>query len=99
VAQGTITIRSVQALKQGTTLWDTRLQGFGVRRQTSGASYVIKYRQDGRQIFFTIGPHGKLTPETARKEAKRLLGRTSKRTDVATGPRRRTRLAGLSRNI
>jgi integrase len=69
-----ITIRSVQALGPGQTLWDTTVRGFGVRRQQDTAAYVVKYRVAGRQRFVTIGRHGPWTPERARKEAKRLLG-------------------------
>jgi integrase len=79
VATGTISIRTVEALAPGATLWDaghrSAVRGFGVRRQSDGASYVIKYRTAGRQRFVTIGPHGApWTPELARREAKRLLG-------------------------
>jgi integrase len=74
-----ITIRAVQSLAPGQTIWDAghreAVRGFGVRRQRGTAVYVVKYRALGRQRFFTIGPHGSpWTPEKARKEAKRLLG-------------------------
>jgi integrase len=74
-----ITIRTVQALKQGETIWDAdhkeAVRGFGVRRQRGNPFYVIKYRVFGRQRFVTIGPHGApWTPDKARREAKRLLG-------------------------
>jgi hypothetical protein len=36
--------------------------------------WIIMYRnRDGRQRKYTIGPHGTLTPEEARKEAKLRL--------------------------
>jgi integrase len=74
-----ITIRAVQALKPGETIWDAghreAVRGFGIRRQRGQPTYVIKYRALGRQRFYTIGPHGsRWTPEKARREAKRLLG-------------------------
>jgi len=74
-----ITVRTVQALKPGETIWDAghreAVRGFGVRRQRGHPTYVVKYRVFGRQRFFTIGPHGSpWTPANARKEAKRLLG-------------------------
>jgi integrase len=74
-----VTIRAVQSLQPGETIWDAghreAVRGFGVRRQRGRPTYVIKYRVHGRQRFFTIGPHGSpWTPEKARKEAKRLLG-------------------------
>ncbi len=70
-----ITIRIVESLDAGEAVWDTDVRGFGVRRQRRDAVYVVKYRFQGAQRFFTIGPHGSpWTPDTARKEAKRLLG-------------------------
>jgi integrase len=74
-----ITVRTVQALKTGETIWDAghkeAVKGFGVRRQRGDPVYVIKYRFLGRQRFVTIGRHGSpWTPVKARTEAKRLLG-------------------------
>src|ERR1700757_1182887 len=79
MASASITIKGVQALSPGESLWDGNhreaVRGFGVRRQRDQATYVLKYRVFGRQRFFTIGPHGSpWTPEKARREAKRLLG-------------------------
>lgn len=57
-----ITVRTVQALKPGETIWDAghkeAVKGFGARRQRGDAVYVIKYRVFGRQRFITIGRHG-----------------------------------------
>jgi integrase len=83
--RGKITKRSVDGLKPGVggaeaMLWDVELKGFGVRVQRGGAkSYVLHYRAGaGRGAplrKLTIGRHGSpWTPETARREAKRLLG-------------------------
>ncbi|WP_297843626.1 site-specific integrase [uncultured Roseibium sp.] len=59
-------------------IWDDDLQGFGLRVFTSGRrSYVIQYRAKGRTRRFTIGPHGVWAPETARREARVLLGRVA----------------------
>jgi integrase len=76
---GTISVRTVKALGPGEALWDaghrSAVRGFGVRRQQDTATYVVKYRVFGRQRFVTIGKHGSgLTPERARREAKKLLG-------------------------
>jgi integrase len=74
----------------GETVWDGSLAGFGARRQKSDAiSYVLFYRtKDGRQRWFTIGRHGApWTPETARVEARRLLGEVANNTDPAADKR------------
>jgi hypothetical protein len=42
--------------------------------QSGKKSYVIQFRKDGRSRRTTIGDHGRLTPEEARSEAKKLLG-------------------------
>jgi integrase len=70
--------RNIDALEPTSeryTLWDTELIGFGLRVSSAGHKvYVIKYRINGRQRWYTIGRHGSpWTPELARKEAFRLL--------------------------
>ena len=68
--------REIAALQPGQTIWDRDISGFGVRRQIDAVSYVLIYRTtEGRQRWHTIGRHGSpWTPDTARKEAIRLLG-------------------------
>ena len=57
-------------------VWDDDLPCFGLRVFASGKkSYLIQYRALGRTRRYTIGLHGVWTPETARQEAKVLLGR------------------------
>jgi integrase len=56
-------------------LWDDRVIGLGVRRQTKGCFYYLRYRHNGSQQMRSIGRHGSpWTPDTARNEALRLLG-------------------------
>jgi integrase len=72
-----IGLREVRALGPGETVWDATVSGFGARRQRGAAvSFFLKYRNsDGRQRWHSIGRHGApWTPETARGEARRLLG-------------------------
>src|ERR1700746_2398288 len=85
-----IGLRQVRALKPGETVWDPKLPGFGIRRQKSEAvSYVLFYRtKEGRQRWFTIGRHGApWTPESARQEARRLLGDVAHQADPAAEKR------------
>ena len=81
----------------GLWLWDTEVRGFGVRRQKHVAVYVLKTRIDGRVRWLTIGPHGSpWTPESARREALRLLGAIHSGSDPATMREQRNREPTLS---
>jgi len=85
-----IGLRQVRALKPGDTIWDASLSGFGARRQKSEAvSYVLYYRTgERRQRWYTIGRHGApWTPDTARDEARRLLGDVAHKGDPAAEKR------------
>jgi integrase len=73
VATGKVTISSISKL-QG-WLWDTQCVGFGARRQRNGVFFYCRYRHNGQQTVRSIGRHGSpWTPDTARNEARRLLG-------------------------
>lgn len=81
-----IGLREVRVLGPGETVWDETVPGFGARRQKGPAvTYFLKYRNgDGRQRWHSIGRHGApWTPETARAEAKRLLGAIAAGADPA----------------
>ncbi len=72
-----LTKTRVESAAPGKTIWDGELKGFGLRVTNAGIrSYVLKYRNGNIQRWFTIGKHGSpWTPETARREAKRLIGK------------------------
>lgn len=81
-----IGLREVRALPPGQTIWDAAVPGFGARRQRGTiVAYVLKYRTtEGRQRWHSIGRHGApWTPDTAREEALRLLGRVVSGADPA----------------
>jgi integrase len=70
-----ITKAAVDALRPGDIAWDAQIKGFGVRCQRRDRVYMVKYRSQGRQRWYTIGKHGSpWTAELARREAKRILG-------------------------
>jgi hypothetical protein len=79
MAVAKITKREVDRLAPGQVVWDTEVKGFGIRRQTTDAVfYLLRYRLNGKQSFYSIGRHGSpWTPEMARKEAKRLQGQVA----------------------
>lgn len=74
MARGTISKRTVDALKLGETLFDSEFAGFFIRVRKNAKVYGLKYVHEGRQRLFTIGKHGRLTPDEARREAKKLTG-------------------------
>jgi integrase len=73
MATGKVTISSIAKLDGW--LWDTSCVGFGARRQRNSVFFYCRYRQNGAQIMRSIGRNGSpWTCDTARSEAKRLLG-------------------------
>jgi integrase len=81
-----IGLRDVRILRPGETIWDATVAGFGARRQQGDAvTYILRYRTaSGRQRFQTLGRHGApWTPDTARDEARKILGSVASGGDPA----------------
>ncbi|MEJ5081081.1 tyrosine-type recombinase/integrase [Ochrobactrum sp. MYb379] len=78
------------------TLWCSDLKGFGVSINPAGSrSYIVDYRTaDGARRRMTIGRHGSVTTEEARKLAIKTLGDTIRGDDPAL--ERRTRRTSLT---
>jgi hypothetical protein len=81
-------------------LWDDKLKGFGLRVEPTGRkTFIARYRAGGgrngvlRQA--TVGQYGTITPDEARKRARRLLGAASAGADPVAEARTKRR-AGLS---
>ena len=74
---GTISRRTVEGLPAGereTVFWDRELLGFGVRVYPSGSKvYLVQTRHGGKSRRVTIGRHGLLTAEQARRKAAEVI--------------------------
>ena len=82
-----MTRRGLETLKQGQTLWDGKVKGFGARRQSeNGAiSLFLMARLKGRKRRISIGRLGQpWTVETARNEAVKMLGQLASGVDPST---------------
>lgn len=92
MAIGKIIKRTVDATLAGATdiyLWDDELKGFGLKVTPAGGKiYLVQYRlggRAGRVRRVTLGHHGSpWTADSARKEAKTILGEVAHGIDVAT---------------
>jgi hypothetical protein len=84
-----LTKRTVEAARPSAAgdvlLWDDELRGFGLRVKPSGIrSYVVQYRtRGGRSRRVTLGRHGPVTAEAARRRAQSMLGDVAKGEDPA----------------
>ena len=84
-----LTKRAVDALKpqeKDVVVWDDDLPGFGIRVKSSGVkSYIFQYRNEGgRSKRATLGRHGGLTADAARKQAMQLKVSVAKGSDPVT---------------
>jgi len=76
-----VTLSYINAIQPGDVIHDTKLSGFGARRQTNAISYFVKMRVNGQQRWITIGQHGRpdddggtWTPDSARRKAIKIMG-------------------------
>lgn len=83
-----LTNRSVSSIKPSSrdiVVWDDELPGFGLRVKPSGAkSYLIQYRNRHTvSRRFTIGRHGIIAPEQARRAARGMHADVQRGADPA----------------
>lgn len=95
MAKVTLNKRSINALPpaskaKGDFYWDDRLSGFGLIAYPSGKkTFFIEYGPKGKRRWMTIGAYGVLTPDEARKRARRMLAAALDGTDPAAERDRR----------
>lgn len=84
-----ISRRTVNSLRvdKDTVFWDSELPGFGVRVYPSGTRmYVVQTRSRGKSTRVTVGRHGVLTPEEARRRAALIVARVKAGEDPIPAP-------------
>lgn len=58
------------SVEKDTVYWDSELPGFGVRAYATGSKvYVVQTRANGHSRRLTLGRHGVISPEQARRRA------------------------------
>ena len=84
-----ISRRTVEALsvEKDTVFWDRDLPGFGVRVYASGTKmYVVQSRTKGKSVRVTVGRHGVITADEARRRAARIVNRIKAGEDPVAEP-------------
>lgn len=83
------TVESASLPEKGQSfLWDDDLKGFGLRLTPTARTYIVQARVNGATRRVTIGRHGILTVQEARREAIAVLSRMTKGMDPATEKKR-----------
>ena len=70
--------RTVEALsvEKDTVFWDREVPGFGVRVYASGVKvYIVQSRADGKSVRVTVGRHGVISADQARRRAVQIINR------------------------
>ena len=84
--------------KKDAVFWDRDLAGFGVRVHTTGRKvYVVQSRGPGGLRRLSLGPHGDLFPQEARKQAQAVIDRIKRGMDpIPAAPAPEFTVAGLA---
>ena len=85
-----LTKRTVDALEvdgKDAIFWDRELAGFGVRVHTTGRkTWVVQSRGPGGPKRVTLGRHGEIATDEARKQAALIIDRIKRGEDPVPGP-------------
>ncbi len=76
------TVEKIAFPEKATFYRDTDLTGFGIKANPTRLVYIVEAKVNGRVVRKNIAPVGTLTPDEARKEAKKLLGEMAGGKDI-----------------
>jgi integrase len=79
---GPDTVNSLGKRVRQVDYFDVELPGFGVRVNATKKTFFVMRRVNGKLSRVTVGSHGEITADIARKEAKDILHALSKGRDV-----------------
>jgi integrase len=96
-----ISTKTVNALYPGETIADTEVRGFSARRWPSGAvSFDLRYRTvSGERRRLSLGLHGSITADEARKLAKKRAGEVADDRDPVAERKTIAATAGNTVNV
>lgn len=80
-------------------VWDSELKGFGVRLTPGSRSYIAQARVNGKTRRVTIGAHGEITADQARKRAKKALATMGDAVDPSEERKRAKALSATLRKV
>lgn len=80
-------------------VWDDELRGFGVRLTPGGRVYIAQGRVDGKSRRVTLGKHGVITADEARRKARKALAALSDGVDPVAEKARKKALAVTLRQV
>ena len=70
------TVDALPVLEKDAVYWDSQLKGFGVRVYPTGSKvFVVQSRSRGKLKRVTLGAHGLITADHARRRAAQILAR------------------------
>ncbi|MDF3822248.1 integrase family protein [Leptospira sp. 96542] len=75
--------------------WDSEIKGFGLRVTPERKTYVVQHRVHGKTVRVTLGLHGRMTPDQARRAARETLGEMVKGSNP-NQLKRNERVAGVT---
>ena len=81
------TVDALSVTKGDSVFWDRELPGFGVRVYRSGKkTYVVQSRGSGGSKRITLGHHGEITADRARRKAAAIIDRIKQGVDPVPEP-------------
>lgn len=84
-------VNSIKPVTAGQVLYrDIKLEGFGLRVGKARKAYFVEKRVDGRTVRHTLGTHGQITADQARKLAGARLGEMTVGVDLNAQKRARS---------